>query len=195
MEVIHRNIVETEFVISDDIQDQVSPEALEAFRQAGEVLAQEFFDHIYKNYSSLQHFKPKYIRITLDLFPWDATIRVFGFAKQVYHQLKDDNLSCIAVQALYSDNEHRVVHCGNKSEVFHECAEGLYELHQQYGTISQDTEIRWTPEMCIEYLRYQMMCERIKPVTAQAVNILINDWQDADEARERDCCYHKDDED
>ena len=103
MEVIHRNLVETEFVIADAIKEQVSSEAMEAFKYAGELLAQEFFDHIYNNYSSLQHFKPKYIRITLDLFPWDATIRVFGFTKQVYNQLKDDNLCCVVVQSIYSD--------------------------------------------------------------------------------------------
>lgn len=194
MEVIHRNIVETEFVIPDEIKGEVSQEAIDAFKAAGELVAKEFFDYIYDKFSSLQHFKPKYIRITIGPMAWEAQISVYAFTKQVYQQIKDDTLSCINIWSIYNADEHVVLHCGIQSEVFNEAANRMYDMHHKYGIVSQDTEIRWSPEMCIEYLKYQMMCERLKPVAAQAISILINDWEDADKARERDYWYNKDDE-
>lgn len=197
MEVIHKNLVETEVVVPDhiELEGEVSQEAMDAFKAAGELVAKEFFDYIYDKFSSLQHFKPKYIRITIGPMSWEAQISVYAFTKQVYQQIKDDTLSCINVWSIYNAEENLVLNCGSKSEVFNEAANRMYDMHQKYGTVSQDTEIRWSPEMCIEYLKYQMMCERLKPVAAQAVSILINDWKDADEARERDYCYNKEDED
>lgn len=197
MEVIHKNLVETEVVVPDhiELEGEVSQEAMDAFKAAGELVAKEFFDYIYDKFSSLQHFRPKYVRITIGPMAWEAQISVYAFSKQVYHQIKDDTLSCINVWSIYNAEENLVLNCGSKSEVFNEAANRMYDMHQKYGTVSQDTEIRWSPEMCIEYLKYQMMCERLKPVAAQAVSILINDWKDADEARERDYCYNKEDED
>ena len=196
MEVIHKNLVETEVVVPDhiELEGEVSQEAMDAFKAAGELVAKEFFDYIYDKFSSLQHFRPKYVRITIGPMAWEAQISVYAFSKQVYHQIKDDTLSCINVWSIYNAEENQVLHCGSKSEVFNEAANRMYDMHQKYGTVSQDTEIRWSPEMCIEYLKYQMMCERLKPVASQAVSILINDWKDADEARERDYCYNKEDE-
>lgn len=178
MRVIHKNLCHIDVGSTLELAVPV----VEAFKEAAAQQATAFFDTVYADTPSVQYVKCKYIRVTV-YENLQGVVNVYSVTKDTYDLLKGRVTPVFHIAVQYDAAKQAVVLTHPENSSYREAAYLLYNSHIEYGMVPQDTNIsEWPLDKVINYLQWQIISDRQKTLTSQAVLHLLARIMELEEA-------------